>query len=403
VSLIDLLQARSVWIAGADAPVRTLLAEFIDDLSAGRWSESPRLVAFGSLPVRSRSIERLRSIAQLSELGSGQQRFAREPAIVFVGNDVTDEDTETIARAMGRDREMALVVLGAGRHARVVLFAEQRFVTFDPTDGEPFDRPNAADADPLLRAGVGAPEEIRVELLGPARVVGAIGNLERRPKLVELIAYLAVHPQGALTRTWSDALWPDRRVPPQTIANRLSEARRALGVAVDGRPRLRRSGDRHWISDVRTDIDEFSRLAHDGEPSSWEQALMLVRGRPFEDLQHGQWAVLEGYTAFVLELVSNCALNLGDHALRAGNGELALRAARQGLLGDPYDERLHRLAMRAADLSGNRGALEMTLKHLALLLDVDESEVLHYVHPDTAELYALLSGSRSTNSAGAIA
>ena len=96
---------------------------------------------------------------------------------------------------------------------------------------------------------------------------------------------------------FATALWPERRVPVQTLANRLSETRRALGLAGDGRPRLRKMGRRHLIVDAETDWDQFKDLsgAEQG-PACWRKALALVRGRPLDGLDRGEWAQLEGFT-----------------------------------------------------------------------------------------------------------
>ena len=70
---------------------------------------------------------------------------------------------------------------------------------------------------------------------------------------------------------------------------------------------------------------------------------------------------------------------------------LGALAAHQGLRAAPWDERLHRVLMRSADLAGNRAGVEATLRHLALVLEV-EGDPLRHVHPETAALYARLVG-----------
>jgi len=97
-------------------------------------------------------------------------------------------------------------------------------------------------SDSLDQVAVGLDPPVEVAVLGQIEVRGASGSLERRPKLTELVVYLAMHPEGATSSTWQNALWPDRRVPAQTVANRLSEAAGCSGSELDGRPRLRRSG-----------------------------------------------------------------------------------------------------------------------------------------------------------------
>lgn len=190
-------------------------------------------------------------------------------------------------------------------------------------------------------------------------------------------------------------LWPERDVPPQTIANRLSELRRLLGFAPDGRPRLRRSGDRHQLVDVTTDWARFRALAHEDEtPTSWRQALELIRGRPFSKLREASWTSVEGLESEIEKAVVDCASRLTFDLLAAGDPGGATWAAQRGLRAVPWDEQLHRMAMRAAAAAGNRGQVESTLRHLALVLELDGNP-LDRVHPETARLYAQLSGRAS--------
>jgi DNA-binding SARP family transcriptional activator len=252
---------------------------------------------------------------------------------------------------------------------------------------------------PRLRAG-GADgcEElggIEIAVLGRVEVRGVEGWFARRPKLTELVVYLALHPEGATTSAWSTALWPQRRVPQQTVANRLSEARRALGFASDDRPRLRRNGDVHVLAEVSTDWARFRQLARrDLGSDSWQAALSLVRGRPFEDMPSGLWTALECTTVEIDREGTECSLRCGERLLGEGNPDRAAWAAHQGLRIAPWDERLHRLLMVTADATGNRAGVEATLRHLALVLEVDGNPLPH-VHPETAALYAQLAG-RST-------
>lgn len=228
--------------------------------------------------------------------------------------------------------------------------------------------------------------QVGIAVLGPVGMTGTNYPLERHPKLTELVVYLTLHPEGATSRNWTTALWPERRVPAQTVANRLSEARRIVGFASDGRPRLRRNGERHCLVEFNSDWSDFQRLAASDAPESWRQALELVRGRPFDELAQGQWVVFEGFLAEIERAIASVALMLGDIALEAGDAELTAWAAQQALKACPFDERLHRMLMRAADALGNRAGVESTLRQLALILEID-GDPLHGVHPKTAKLY----------------
>ena len=247
-------------------------------------------------------------------------------------------------------------------------------------------RTDAADVlfdRPRLRSEVG------LAVLGPVGLIGLDYPLERHPKLTELVVYLALHRGGATSKSWTAALWPDRRIPGQTVANRLSEARRILGFATDGRPRLRRHGDRHHLVEFGSDWQEFQQLASSDDPVHWKEALSLVRGRPFEDLAQGQWVVFEGYLAEAERTISGLGIRLANWALDAGDTELCTWAAHQAIRANPFDERLHRLVMLAADAAGNRAGVEETFRQLAVVLEI-EGDPLVGVHPETARLYARL-------------
>ena len=247
--------------------------------------------------------------------------------------------------------------------------------------------PSAHTAAPSPKA---AASPIEVAVLGNVQVTGAPETFNKRRRLTELVAFLAMHPEGATTDSFATALWPERRVPMQTLANRLSETRRALGPASDGRPRLRKQGKRHLIVETGTDWDRFRELSSEGSGAdSWRRALALVRGRPFDGLDRGEWAQLEGLVAAIEATVVDLACRLGDHSMGNGKPDLAHWAARQGLLVSPWDERLYRLQMRAADALGNRGGVDAALRSLSLALEL-EGDPLLGIHPETSALYRSL-------------
>jgi hypothetical protein len=142
--------------------------------------------------------------------------------------------------------------------------------------------------------------------------------------------------------------------------------------------------------EVETDWDRFKNLSsQEGGADSWASALALVRGRPFDGLDRGEWAQLEGHVSAVEASVVSLACRLGEHALNRGEGGVAHWAALQGLLVSPWDERLYRLLMRAADELGNRGGVDAALRGLALALEL-EGDPLLGIHPETSALYRSL-------------
>ncbi|MGH9090862.1 MAG: AfsR/SARP family transcriptional regulator [Acidimicrobiales bacterium] len=252
--------------------------------------------------------------------------------------------------------------------------------------------------------------EVEVQVLGPAEVRGAAGPF-RRAWSLELVVYLAMHPRGAANEAWATALWPDRLMAAPTLHSTASAARRALGRSPAGADHLpRRHGRLVLAPTVGTDWGRFRRLAASPCPATWGRAIALVRDRPFQGLRSPDWTVLEGVVAEVEDGVVALAGRLAEHHLAAGEGQRAAQVARRALLASPYDERLYRLLLRAADRQGNPAGVEATMAELVgLVAGVGlagtgpgggpagragpwlTGEAARCVHPDTAALYRSLS------------
>jgi DNA-binding SARP family transcriptional activator len=388
--LVDLVAAQCTSLVGPADDVERVVDALVRCAYASRSRQASVLVVGGLGPPRARRVD---AIAD----AFGALAESTDPVVVFVGTPCADDELERLVAAVHRRRASAVVVATPHTAARAVLVAGRgdRCAVFVPAPQPPKAPPpipsvrvwSDALPDDAYRGG-----PIEVAILGPVEIRGSSIPLGSHPRLTELVVYLAMHPEGATTPAWETALWPERRMPPQTIANRLSEARRALGFSPDGRPRLRKSGERHFIADVETDWDRFKALAgRQNHPAAGHDALELVRGRPFAELHQGQWTTLEGFAAEIEHAVVECALRLGRLALQAGSPDDAMWAAQRALRATPWDERLHRLLMEAADAAGDRAGVEATLRHLALVLEID-GDPLRGVHPETAALYARLSG-----------
>ncbi len=251
--------------------------------------------------------------------------------------------------------------------------------------------------------GAGPGPEVRV--LGPVEVVGLAHPL-RRSRSLDLLAYLALHPRGVATDAWAAALWPERRMAPSTLHSTVSAARRALGRTAAGHDHLPH-GRRvlRLAPSVGSDWAAFQARVATGCPADWAAALALVRGRPFGGLD-ADWPVMEGHAAEMEEAAAGVAHRLACHRLDRGDARGAVAAARAGLRASPYDERLFRVLLRAADAEGNPAALEAVMAQLSGLLSdrppgpgrrsragtpaarrARTEVALTLVHPDTASLY----------------
>lgn len=232
--------------------------------------------------------------------------------------------------------------------------------------------------------------EVEIRILGPVEVIGAARTFSRAWSL-ELVVYLAVHTGGASTDQWATALWPDRIMAPASLHSTASAARRALGVSSSGADHLPRAHGRLSLGpSVTSDWAVVQSLATSEDPECWAEALRLVRGRPFETLRASDWAVLEGTVAAMESVIVDLASRLAQWCLEHRDPSGAEWAARRGLRVSPYDERLYRYLLRAADLSGNLAGVENVMQELVRLV-ADDVEPYDAVHRETWDLYRSLS------------
>jgi DNA-binding SARP family transcriptional activator len=236
--------------------------------------------------------------------------------------------------------------------------------------------------------------EVEVAVLGPVEIRGAARHFTRAWAR-ELVVYLSMHAGGSSNDVWATALWPERVMAPSSLHSTASVARRSLGKASDGRDHLPRSHGRLALaSSVGTDWDRFLALSETDDPVQWRQALELVRGRPFEGLRSTDWAILDGTAPAIESAIVDLSGRFAGACLRSGDPRRAEWSARRGLLVSPYDERLYRMLLRAADAAGNPSGVEAVMAELVRVV-ADEIEPVESVHPSTLALYRSLSRRRA--------
>jgi DNA-binding SARP family transcriptional activator len=422
-ALLDLIAVGSTIMTGPWSDVGVKFADVAVELGTRRWSdlETLILVAFGPATAWLEGAKHVPDLAAaLDELtvrcltGTTTSSvcvivppWAGDPADRLLGEVVRFAEATAGVGALcctssfgarcrwelaSASTGLPTLSFGNGRRLSMLVPAGYGFAGNLPVDAlAPPAHPSSEESSATrARGSVPGPRSIEVAVLGRVLINGAPESFSHRRRLTELVTYLAMHPDGATTDAFATALWPERRVPLQTLANRLSEARRALGCASDGRPRLRKRDKRHLIVEFDTDWDLFRDLASEGRGAdSWRRALGLVRGRPFDGLEQGEWTQLEGFAAAVEASVVGVACRLGEYSLGRAKPDLAHWAALQGLLVSPWDERLYRLLMRAADALGNRGGIDAALRGLAVALEL-EGDPLLGIHPETSALYRRL-------------
>jgi DNA-binding SARP family transcriptional activator len=257
-------------------------------------------------------------------------------------------------------------------------------------------RAGARLAAATLAGAEAAPAAVEVRVLGRVELQGA-GKIERA-KSIELIVYLALHPQGVdADRLW-EALWPEKPLNRGTLHTTVTAARTGLGRAPDGSRYLPDARDgRYRLSDaVGLDWARFQAHAAHGQHEGPDRiealrhALDLVRGTPLESStsRSYEWAVV--HRTEMETVIAETAERLGLLYLEAGDPEQANWAARRGLAATPYDERLYRVLMRAAHSAGNPAGVEAVWQELLTVLGADLELVDEDLHPETITLYTTL-------------
>jgi LysM repeat protein len=198
----------------------------------------------------------------------------------------------------------------------------------------------------------------RLALLGPvsARAYGVVAPAiaKRRPYFVELLAFIALHPEGVTGTVVADAF----SIAGSRARTDLGSLRAWLGKShrtgqehlppANDSPTFRKTGVKAYqVQDVLVDLDLFRRLRARGEVRGaqgivdLETALSLVDGVPFSHLRERGWSwLLDGER---LHETIGCAIVDTAHvivvdALAKGDLATARKAAETACKAAPYDD-----------------------------------------------------------------
>ena len=247
-------------------------------------------------------------------------------------------------------------------------------------------RRTVEEADPLLDEDVyewfdPGSKRPRLILLGPvnARSFGAVPRviIKRKPYFVEILAYLALHPQGATGSAVADAFGvaaSRARTDVGSLRDWLGTNPRTGGpylpAANESRTYRETGVKTYQVEDVLVDLDLFRRLRARGEARGSEgiedlkTAMALVEGQPFSLLREKGWSWLldtervhETIGCSIVDtahvLVLN-ALTNGDLALARKIAETACRAA-------PHDDICRLDLVKVASAEGHEQAADRML------------------------------------------
>lgn len=212
-------------------------------------------------------------------------------------------------------------------------------------------------------------------MLGPLRITAAgqeLGGGLRKAR--ELMAFLAVHPDGASGEAISEALWPESGTSHATAQRNLAlrKARDMLRAATgqaapmwiihaSGRYRL----DPSLIS---TDLWQFSEALNEARHAATDEA-RLAACRKAAGLYRGELAAGEGYdwAEPYAETARRRALDAWTTIagiLQPHDPGQALAALESALGHDPYNEFLYQRIMRLQATAGRPEAVRRTLSLL---------------------------------------
>jgi hypothetical protein len=213
--------------------------------------------------------------------------------------------------------------------------------------------------------------------------------------VTELVAYLALHPEGVHPTVLAGAVWP-RGVTTDVRDAALTRASEWLGADPTGRPRLDTDdAGRLVLSDeVRVDWRVFlaltGRAQRAGRPAEEEsclaQALSLVGGQLLTGRDAGRyaWLAASGLENEVTSRVADAAHRLASLRLSRGEASGAMDVARAGLRLAFADELLWRDLLLAAHATGDQRLLRSVVDEVCARTALDE--VLPRMAPETEAL-----------------
>lgn len=247
--------------------------------------------------------------------------------------------------------------------------------------------------------------EIEVRVMGTVDIVGTARPFTSR-RALDLVAFLAFHPEGADRDQLKAQIWPPDDPPSDsTLANTVSRARKALGVNDNGEPYLPRvnsKGVYQLRTKIGTDVDRFETLisAARNDPGErgrkyLQSALELARGTPFTggagDMY--RWADF-GLRTQIECLVDTVAHELARRCIDAGDFREAGKAAMASLRLVGVCEECYRWRLMAA--AENPTEVRKIMAELVNLLkrESDQPESDDLLSADLLELYEQLMSNR---------
>jgi DNA-binding SARP family transcriptional activator len=244
----------------------------------------------------------------------------------------------------------------------------------------------------------------RVLILGPPTIDGATGQTptvikagrsrgNHTARATELIAYLALHPDGVTTGQLAEvhAASPAEYLLRSTLHSLVSRMRRWLGHSPDGRAYLPRTGsggvialDRTVRTDWHTWLDLVGPKPAAASTEALEEALRLVRGRPLEGVPGDRWLWATPLQVEMTAAVIEACHELATRAMAAGDIDTARAVIARGNRVNSRSQRLWRTALQ---VELDAGDVDRQRALIAQLVRIEGRDG-HGVEQATAELLA---------------
>jgi DNA-binding SARP family transcriptional activator len=253
----------------------------------------------------------------------------------------------------------------------------------EPSAGAPQTQDPARTAAPLRPPPFGQDRDcpVRVRLFGPVRVETRQGLLSTGLRQVsrDLLALLALHPEGITREQGIDALWTDRDLKGGSTMfhTAVNSARKRLRTVTGLREPMfiTHAGGRYRLDAHLIDVDLWhflhslnSAATADDDPgriSALRRITELYTGELAEDLSY-EWAERERER--IRRTATNALVRLA-HILRDDEPDDALSVLEQAFEHDPFSEPLASEVMRLQAQMGNADGVRRTYRLLAYRLN----------------------------------
>lgn len=300
---------------------------------------------------------------------------ALAPAAIAAMAAKHDDEDGTQSPAGGEDEaeESGLSPAAFGEREQAPVRVEARIIP----------RPSAATSTVLAALGTppADPAGPQIQVLGPVALTSAQGRIgsNRYNHLMEIAAWLVLHP-GLGRQDLDDAIWPGTRITNETRNPAISRLRAWLGY----NPHLPADNPQAAylppITDgvyqlspaVTSDWDHFRELYqqgmhHDGQDAdvALAQALALVRGRPFADVDPSKYIWAEADIQEMISAIVDVAHELAERRRQVRDFRAAAQAVTKGMLVDGQSELLYRDLFTICHEMGDREGLERAAHQLA--------------------------------------